>query len=109
VNVSSAQKFLVAPISFATQHSYASSVNCKKNVCALQVFHRAARVRRPHFSTLGFTIITRNYYTKLCTTHWSRYHGSSAKPVQYNGVSSPHSNAKVIEILKKDLPLFCSD
>jgi len=27
----------------------------------------------------------------------------------YNGVSSPHSNAKVIEILKKDLPLLCND
>ena len=29
--------------------------------------------------------------------------------VQYNDVSSPHFNAKVIEILKKDLPLLCND
>jgi len=29
--------------------------------------------------------------------------------VQYNGVSSPHSNAKVIEILKKYLQLLCKD
>jgi len=36
-------------------------------------------------------------------------HGSSAKLVQHNGVSSPHSTAKVIEILKKDLPLLCND
>ena len=34
-------------------------------------------------------------------------HGSSAKLVQYYGVSSPHSNAKVTEILKTDLPLLC--
>ena len=27
----------------------------------------------------------------------------------YKGVSSPRSNAKVIEILKKDLPLLCND
>jgi len=29
--------------------------------------------------------------------------------VQYNGASSPNSNAKVIEIPKKDLPLLCND
>jgi len=29
-----------------------------------------------------------------------------AKLVQYNGVSSPQSYAKVIEILKEDLPLL---
>jgi len=38
---------------------------------------------------------------KLCTILWSPYYGSSATLVQYNGVSSPQSNAKVIEILKK--------
>jgi len=56
---------------------------------------------RPRFYALGFAIIARYYYTELCTIHWSSYHGSSAKLVQYNGVISPHSNAKVIEILKK--------
>jgi len=32
-----------------------------------------------------------------------------SKLVQYNGVGSPHSNAKVIEILKKNLLLLCND
>jgi len=45
--------------------------------------------------------ITRNYYTKLCTIHWSPYHGSSAKLLRYNGVSSTHS------ILKQDLSMLC--
>ena len=40
--------------------------------------------------------------------HWSPYHGSSAKLVQYIGVSSLHTNAKAIEMLKKDLPLLCN-
>jgi len=44
----------------------------------------------------------------MCNTV-SPYHGSSAKLVQYNGVSNQHSNAKVIEILKIDLPLLCND
>jgi len=37
------------------------------------------------------------------------YHGSSAKLAQYNGESSPHSNAKVIEMQKKCLTLLCND
>jgi len=44
----------------------------------------------------------------LCIMHWSPYHGSSAKLVQYIGVSSLHTNAKAIEMLKKDLPLLCN-
>jgi len=28
--------------------------------------------------------------------------------VQHNGVSSPHSNGKIIEILNKDLSLLCN-
>jgi len=43
------------------------------------------------------------------TIHWSLWHSSSAKLVQYNGVKSLHSNAKFIELLEKDLPLLCSD
>jgi len=31
---------------------------------------------------LALSIITRNYYTKLCTIPWSSYHGSSAKLLQ---------------------------
>jgi len=82
----------------------------QKNVCTLQVLDRAARPR-PHFCTTGLALITRNCYTKLCAIYWSPYHGSSAKLVLYsfNGVRSLHSNAKVIEILKKDLPLLCNE
>jgi len=36
-------------------------------------------------------------------------HGSSAKLVQNNGVSSPHSNAEVIEVLQNYLPMLCKD
>jgi len=36
-------------------------------------------------------------------------HGSSAKLVQNNGISSPHSNAKVIEVLQNYLALLCND
>jgi len=42
----------------------------------------------------------------MCNTP---YHGSSPKLVQCNEVSSPHSNDKVIEVLKKKLPLLCND
>jgi len=34
------------------------------------------------------------------------YHGSSAKLVQYTGVSSPHSNVKVTDILKEDFHCY---
>ena len=37
------------------------------------------------------------------------YRDSSAKLVQYDAVSSSHSNAKVIEILQEDLPLIYND
>jgi len=32
-----------------------------------------------------------------------------SKASAVNGVSSPHFNAKFIEILKKDSPLLCND
>jgi len=35
------------------------------------------------FALLICYIITRKYYTKLCTIYWSSYHGSSAKLLQY--------------------------
>jgi len=62
-----------------------------------------------HFLTLLISFITRKYYTKICIIHWSSYHDSSAKLVQptYNGVRSPRSNAKVIEILRKIYQLLC--
>jgi len=34
---------------------------------------------------------------------------SKASSLQHNGVRSPRSSAKVIEILKKDLTLLCDD
>jgi len=80
----------------------------KKRLRASSFWSCGASARR-HFYTPGLAIITRNYYTKLCTIHWSPYHGSPAKLVQYNEVSSPHSNAKVIEVMKKHLPLICND
>jgi len=69
VNVSSAHKLLVEPTKLCH-----TAVICKKskmqkiNVSALQVLDGGASAR-PHFSTPGFDIITRNYYTKLCTIH----------------------------------------
>jgi len=77
--------------------------------CYISCLQTEARVHDCIFATLGLTIITRNYYTQLCTIHWSPHHGSSAKLVWCNGVGSPHCNAKVIEILKKDLPLLWND
>jgi len=82
--------------------------NAKKRLRAPSFWSRGVSARR-QFCTHGLAIITRNYCTKLCTIHWSPYHSSPAKLVQYNEVSSPHSDAKVIEIMKKDLPLLCND
>jgi len=35
------------------------------------------------FATVLISFITRKYYTKLCTIHWSSYHDSSATLIQY--------------------------
>ena len=87
---------------------FAHRANAITRTFARSKFSWRSAIARPHFCTLGFAIITRNYYTKLCPIHWSPYHGSSVKLVQYSGVNSPLSNAKVIEILTKDLPLLCN-
>jgi len=82
-------KFLVLNIHKVTigfSLSFASFVNAAtRNSLSfkiIQYFSKKEILLTNFLIILALSIITRNYYTKLCTIPWSSYHGSSAKLLQ---------------------------
>ena len=75
----------------------------QEKVCALHVL-----IARLECATSYTKTTTLSYLQYTDHTTVSRFI-SKANAVQYNGLSNPHSSAKVIEILKKGLPLLYKD